>query len=481
MNHQPAASLTPAVMLNLLREHRYVWIAPAVAGLVLAAFVSFVVPRQWSARQGLIVRSEAAGYSDQRLGKFTDLSEMKTVQETLLELAQSQSVVSAVLEEVGPSGNLESDGYPSRRDVARFRKRLTITPPGGAEFGMTEVFYLEVEDNSPERAKALVAALADQLELRLQALRDQRAGSMVEELEESVAVAKDGLAESVNELGRFEASLGANLGELRSLVSPVGGQSALDQQASAIQQELRAIDAARRQNEHLLETLSDFDDGAERLLATPSALLTSQPALLRLKEGLVDAQIKTASLLGTRSADHPYVHAARETEERMREEINREAPLAVRGVEMELAVADSREAALRDRLAELCATQGALAQKRARYAQLVADVETQTRLVDAARKQLTDARATRAGAQESSVLARIDKAESGLYPVGLSRKATTLAGGVAGLLAGLGAVFLFFAPKPAPLEHSGGAAVTPVRQYYDGGRAHVAGGWSSAV
>ena len=43
-----------------------------------------------------------------------------------------------------------------------------MRPPGGAEFGQTEVFYLSVLDHNRDRAAALVAALIDQLELRMQ-------------------------------------------------------------------------------------------------------------------------------------------------------------------------------------------------------------------------------------------------------------------------------------------------------------------------
>ncbi len=99
MNSTP--TLTPAELWDLLRRHRLVWLAPAVAGFLLAAMYSLVMPRPWKAAQGILIRSEAAGYSQQRLGKFTDLSEMKTVQETVLELARSQSVVTSVLKEVG--------------------------------------------------------------------------------------------------------------------------------------------------------------------------------------------------------------------------------------------------------------------------------------------------------------------------------------------------------------------------------------------
>ena len=90
-----------------------------------------------------------------------------------------------------------------------------------------------------------------------------------------------------------------------------------------------------------------------------------------------------------------------------------------------------------------------LAEGRAEYANLVASVQNHTRLVEAARKNLADARARQAGARSASVISRIDGVEAGIRPVGPSRKTITAAGGVGGLLFGFGFVFLFANPVPS--------------------------------
>lgn len=463
MHHSGPPSLTPAVVFGLLRKHKYLWIAPAVAGLVITAAFTLVTPRTWSASQGLIVRSEAAGYADQRLGKFTDLSEMKTVQETVLELARSATVVTAALQQVGPERAWGSRDWPSRSDVQELRERLTITPPGGAEFGNTEVFYLRVEQKSPQRARQLVSALADQLERRLQVLRGETAGSMVRELEQSFATAQQGLDEEVARLASFESELGSQLSELRFLTNTGGHQSVIEQQAAAIEHELRALDTNRQKNQQLLQTLSTAQSHPDKLLATPSSLLAANPNLLRLKEGLVNAQIRRASLLGSRSPEHPMVKAAEATEANLRDEINRLAPQAVRGVEMELALDNARDASLRERLRLLRDQQASIAGRRAEYAKLLANVENQTRVADTARAQLADAQAHLAGVQGASVLARLDRAESDLYPVGPGRAVLSLAGGLFGLLAGLGAVFTFHGPQAPQPNATGVAPAAPRR------------------
>jgi hypothetical protein len=71
--------LNPVDLIRALRTHVRWWAVPAVACAVLAAVYSLVASRDWRATQALIVRPEVASVSDEQLGKFSDLSEMKTL------------------------------------------------------------------------------------------------------------------------------------------------------------------------------------------------------------------------------------------------------------------------------------------------------------------------------------------------------------------------------------------------------------------
>jgi hypothetical protein len=93
------------------------------------------------------------------------------------------------------------------------------------------------------------------------------------------------------------------------------------------------------------------------------------------------------------------------------------------------------------------------------YANLVVSVENHTRLVEAARKNLADARAHQAGALSASVINRIDGVEAGVHPIGPGRKAITLAGGLGGLIFGFGLVFLFGNPNSTVSQAA--SVVTP--------------------
>ena len=136
----------------------------------IAAVYSLVAPRYWEASQGLVVRQDTAGSAGPRPGKFADLYEMRTLQETILELAKSQHVVSATLSEVNKR-LAPGASPPTPSDIEKFRKRLKMVPPDGSEFGKTEVFYFCVEDTSRQRAIELVGELCGQLDLGLRDLR----------------------------------------------------------------------------------------------------------------------------------------------------------------------------------------------------------------------------------------------------------------------------------------------------------------------
>jgi uncharacterized protein involved in exopolysaccharide biosynthesis len=430
----------------LLRSNTRLWAAPAAAGFVLAAVYSLIAARDWQATQALIVRPEAASVSDEGLGKFSDLSEMKTLQETILELAKSQGVIEATLAQIGDANGEQPAGWPTALDIEEFREQIDMRPPGGAEFGKTEVFYLSVNDPNRVRAAKTLATLCDELESRLQNLREQRAQGMIAELKRAVALAEADLATYTRQLSAFEAKVGADLPELRNLNNTVGGQGEISQELQAIETERRANEALRRENVRLLALLEAAASDSQQLLATPNSLLRSQPAVNRLKNALIDAQVRTANLLGSRQEKHPLVVGARAAEESIRGQLHAEIGTAIEGLKVELALNGDREESLLKKWLAARARIGRLAESRAEYANLVAAAENHTRLVEGARKNLADARARQAAAHSASVIARIDGVDTGVYPVGPSRKTIAAAGGVGGLILGLGLVFLFATP-----------------------------------
>ena len=336
MHSRQAHAPSSLEIVQLLINHRWRWLIPTLVCTAIAFVYAVTMTRYWQAKQVLVVRQEASSAESNQPGKFANPDDVRTLQETILELAKSRQVVVTTLKGVNENRD------PTDKEVEEFRDHQKIIPPNGAEFGKTEMFYMIVEDPNPTHAIRLINALCDQVEFQLGRLRDQQAQSLITELEKQAELSALAHEEATQELVKFEGKLGADLGELRTLHSAFSGQSDLRQQLVQLEGEHRQTKTRLQEAEQLLEMLTLAEKKPGQLVAMPNSLLNSQPALRRLKDGLVDAQLRTAQLSGSRSTDHPYVQAATKAEESIREDLHDELQTAVQAAEAELRLANER-------------------------------------------------------------------------------------------------------------------------------------------
>jgi polysaccharide biosynthesis transport protein len=443
---------SPKEVLNLLRVHVKTWLLPAVLVAVAVGIYAIVREDTWEASQALIVRNDASG-AERGQGKFNLPEEMKTIQETILEVVKSRSVLEAALLEVGPPADGKtSEAWPTDRDIAEARKNIKLIPPKGAEFGKTEVFYLSAKAENSERSVALNEAVFKHLLAQFQELRDAKAQSMIAELTKTVHLATADLNEATAALTTTENRVGSDLAELRSMQDMASSDSALRRSGEEIRASLRENAVAEKVNQELLSVLEKSQDDPGRFVATPNRLLESHSSLRRLKDGLIDAQLRTSNLQGTMSADHPKVIAAKETEDEIGRNLHKELSIARSGVEIDLRLNADRRKLLEDQLAKTNERLQALASVRAGYANQVTESKNRAVLLERAEQNLAEARATRASAKAASLISRIDTPDAGIKPVGPSRLVIALCGVLGGLLAGFGLVFLTVpAPVAAPV------------------------------
>ncbi|HWB09695.1 MAG TPA: hypothetical protein VG826_10735 [Pirellulales bacterium] len=454
-------------------KHWRRWLLPAAALTLLATAYAVVRRDTWEASQSLVVRNEAAGNLGDP-GRFRHADEMKTTQETIQELAKSRAVLRQALIEVGPPEDEEvTAAWPTDEDVARLAETIKLAPPKGAEFGKTEVLYLKVRDASRPRALALVSAVSKHLQSRFQALRDAKAQGMIAELSKAVSMAEAEMAGVTDKLAALESSVGGDLAELRILHESSSGDSDLRRKSLELETELRQAQLAERSQQSLLDLLQQARIDQGRLLAVPSRLLESQPALKRLKEGLVDAQLKTAELSGGMSSEHPLVRAAVQAEEEISRQLHQELEIACRGVEVELRLANERAETLAEQLADTRGRLAKLGGLRATYSNLITDVQQRGGLLAAAQRELSEARNSQAGAHSSSLIYTIDTPDAGTRPMGPGRLMIALGGVVAGSLVAAAILFLSLPTgvKPAVETHSATVppsfvvpAVSPIRK-----------------
>ncbi len=461
MSHSPRQSVTAAELLKLLKNHPFRWFIPVVACSLAAASYALVRPATWEASQALTVRDEAA--AGERPGKFHLVDDMKTVQETILELSKSHSVLAATLKQIGPPDNrADLSNWPSDRDVTGLQGAVKLSPPHGAEFGKTEVFYLQVQSTNRQRAIALAAALSNQLKQRFDDLRDTNAQSMVNELTKTVTLAQAELNTASEQLTRMDAEVGSDLGELRTLADAASGDSPLRRSITEMETELRVASAANNGNQELLHLLQQSQADPQHLLAAPSRLLDAQPALRRLKDSLVDAQLRTAQLLGNLDPRHPQVVAAKTAEGEIARQVRAEVNDAISSVTMDLHLSADRCATLDKQLAAAKQRLDHLAAIRADYANLVAEVHRRTDTLKAAENQLSEASASQASSHAASLISQIDSPETGPSPIGIGNSSIVALGVLAGVALAAGIVFLTapsLQPKSPSAEEASAAII----------------------
>ena len=426
---------------------RLAW-GPVVVLTVLGGFYAAAVPPKWRASQAFLVREEAAGGA--RLGRFDSGEALKTAQETLLELARNSSVVADALRQAGPSEDLPTDpSWPTEKDIRSLQEAVTVTAPKGAEFGKTEVIYLSVTATSRERALALVVALSRSLQRYSQQLRDRKAQSIIAELEEQVRLAEAALEQATGRLQQMEGQVGSDLGELRNLNDSGRGDSNLRTLMTHIKEALRGVEAGLAAKTQLLHLLQTAQKDPQSLAAAPNEMLDSLPTLRRLKEGLVEAQLRSAQVLGKMSPEHPLAQAALAAEQEVRDRLRKELVSAAEGLQTDLKVEQARAENLQHQLAEVQQRLDRLASLRADYSNLVNEVRQRNEILDRAAKALAEAKAAQAAAKSSSLLTPLEGPETDSRPLGPGPISILLSACVGGWLMGAGLVFLIYPPPDA--------------------------------
>ena len=438
--------------METARDHLWLWFVPTVGLTLLASAYCLVRQPTWRARQAFLVRDESGG-AEGRQGRFDSVDTMKTAQETILEVARSKSVVESSLAVLGrPASHPRQKPWPGESDIEAMQDRISVTPPQGAEFGHTEVIYLAVTGPSRDEALRQTRTVCDQLQIQLAGLRRSRAMSVISELRQTVATAENELRQSTAQLQELEQKVGPDLAELRTL-NDGAREGNLQRSLTEIKAEIRRVQSEQQANLKLRELLAKAAGDPDEFLATPGRLLASQPALRRLKEGLVDAQLQTSSLLGSLTPEHPLAIAAKRAEEQVRASVHGEIASTLGGVEADLQVGDSQIEALVRQQEEQQQRYDRLASLRVHYGNLVDDRLQRTEILQRIKQSLADAEASQTAAQEASLLTRMNEPEVGNKPIGPSNKLIVMAGFGGGLATGLSLLLL-----AVPMSSSNGTA-----------------------
>lgn len=428
-------------------QWRMLWIATtgvfAALGLVYVVFLKSDI---WVASQALIVRDEANG-AVMRLGRFESQTEMKAAQETILEMARNPQVLQDALTSLGrePSWStwLLGERPPTASEIDNLaRNGIQVRAPRGAELGTTEVIYLDVKNESPQRALKLNVAVCDALVDRLQQIRQARADGVLSELSTAKETAQEQLRRATERLTEMETLAGADLSDLRGMTDSNSGGSSTRQVLDAIKSELRQAELQVQQIKIDLKLAMDSHQNPDQLLLTPSSLVNSQAGLKTLRDGLASATITTSQMKGRYTSNHPLVVASLQAENNLREQLRNELGLSIQTLRKDGEIASQRVEKLNLQRSQLESRLEKIARIRADYANVVSEVKSRNQQLQESERELVQAQASRDAALTSSLITRLDKPQLGEKPIGPGRS-TILAGAtVSGLFFGLGVVFL---------------------------------------
>ena len=424
------------------------WLGTTVGFGVLGAFYAFFLKEDyWLASQALLVRDEA-NTGSLRLGRFDSESQMKAAQETILEVARNHQVVQEALLLVGEEKrwwpSIEKEPWPSL-DLVRGTagSLISIRAPKGAEFGATEVIYLDVKQRSPKRAVAFNQSLCQVLEARLQQMRKQRAESIQHELLYARDLARDQLRIATEQLQAIERGVGLELSDLRGMTDIIGGGGGSGRQhLDQLKAELRVAEASHQELLNQLGLLEEAIADPTAFVVAPSNVITSQPGLKRLREGYAEAQLNASQLSGRFTDEHPLLVAARRTQDSIQGRLLTELQSSKINLQQEIQTNQQKIDRLRKLQAETEEKLNLLADKRAEYANLIAEVKTRATILEKAESELAEAEAAGTASSSTSLISRMDAPIVSERPLGPGGSTITLASLVLGLMTGIGLVLI---------------------------------------
>ena len=260
-------------------------------------------------------------------------------------------------------------------------------------------------------------------------------------------MAEEDLSKATAALQTVEREIGPDLVELRVMTDSGTGDGTLRRRLNEVAAELRQANSIQATESNHLQQLLDAQNDPGQLAAAHNQLIAAFPTLKRLKDGLVDAQLRTAQLQGVKSDEHPDVLSALIAEQKVHVKIRAELAVAIRGMRASLDIASKRVAELESQIAQVNARLADLADLRAPYSRLVAEVESRTEFLESERSILNRAQATKEVATNVSFLTRVEEPVLSAEPMGPGRVMIAGISVLAGLATGLGLIFLFAVPQ----------------------------------
>ncbi len=424
------------------------WLGTTCAcGLFGGIYAFFLKQDLWLSSQAFLVRDEA-NTASLRVGRFDSDQQMKAAQETILEVARHEQVVQAAMKAVGPEKSwipsfFSSRSWPSSSAVkATANSLIAIRAPKGAEFGATEVIYLDVKQTSPERALQFNQALTNALQIRLQEVRRTRADSLRTELALARDLARDYLKQTTEQLQKIERDAGVELSDLRGMTDMIAGGGTSRIHLDQLKSEIRVVETKLQEQIDDLSLLEEAIADPQAFVVAPSSVIMSQPGLKRLREGYAEAALNSSQLSGKFTEFHPLLEAARRTQDSIQNRLLTELEASRTNLHQEIDGSKQKLSRLLQLKNETEKKLSGLAEHRAEYANLVAEIKSRTTILETAERELAEVEAASNASTSTSLISKLEEPTISEKPIGPGRTTITGSCALAGLFLGLGLVFV---------------------------------------
>ncbi len=431
---------------STLWQFRLWWLLPAAVGLTLAiVYALFLRTETWSARQSFIVRDDLTGQSF-KPGRFESQESMKSAQETILEISRRPQVIRNTLEKLGPGpGDPAGPNWITDELIEDVQGSISFSAPNGAEFGKTEVIVLTTQATTRERSRQFIETLSDEIVDKVNQVRSLRLQGMQAELIQARdgAMRQQQIAEQA--LQEMDARLGSEIGVLTESQS---GESPVELEIREIKALKRSLETEVQTAESTHKALLKVYENPDQLLYLSGDLLNQSPGLATMKTELVRLQSQLATVSGGKRDSHAEVQAARRAVDQMEAQIFQSLKGEMAGLQNSIARRRQRMEQLDDEIATLKGQLVELGKSRAKHLRLTVQVQELTEAANEAQTALTKIQSLAEAARTVGLMTLVDEPQVSSRPDGLGKKAIAAAGGLGGLIFGLGLVMLIAPPMP---------------------------------
>jgi uncharacterized protein involved in exopolysaccharide biosynthesis len=356
--------------------------------------------------------------------------------------------------------NKEAERFTGK-DMAKFRKEVKITTPGGEDIAKSEVFTIVVEQpQPPERAQLGAELLTQEYLIHRRLLQSEFDTSARDLLERQLADLRGKiLGGAENKLSEFiKQNVKGNLLDLAQL-HRAGGEVNHQRIRTAFQEELISIDAEVGEYKALkTEVLAQIptkaiEKGADALtaediestkLVIPEKVMTNNTIITKLKQKLADLIIERNAL--REQFSDSYAPVRQKTGEILSgtRDIIKELEGELKAIDQHISTLEARRAEIQKQVDSRDKIIDNLSSLYVGYESLQREVELSRSLYDQKRKDLLEAETGRQMAQREVLITKVDKAS--LPDVDRPARPIlwlyTLVAAIAGLLMGVAYAFL---------------------------------------